>query len=633
MSDQKELATQAQSQRISSLNLVFIGVGVCMFIYHMISTQKLFFNNFEHQNVHLTFSLVLTMLATMTKNRKRWVAFVLGTGILLSILATGYVHLFMEHLEESVGMPEPIDVAVGLVIIALVFETTRQAWGITLPIVGGIFILYFLFGHLLSGPLYHREFAFDYVISYLCTGLTGVYGTFMSISANQIFLFVAFGALLGGVRINDCLTELGKIAGRFSQGGPAHTAVISSSLVGMVSGAAVANVAITGAFTIPYMKKVGFKPEVAGAVEAAASTGGQLMPPIMGAAAFLMAFFVGVPYAEIMIAGIIPAIMFYLGVFTSVQFLSVAEDIQSDPEKPDYHLIFRRLPLFTVPLLVIMALLILRYSPMMAAFWAIISAVVISCIDRQTRLRMPELFQILAKGAVVGAKIGVSLGVVGMMAQVLITTGLGTKIAGLVQTLSGGHLFIALLITMVVSLLLGCGVPPAAAYSMVAIVVAPTLVRMGVPKLPAHFFCFYFAIISAVTPPVALGALAGAGIAEANYFKTAFHAFKLALAGFVAPYFIIYNPAVTLNSKNLVTSIGSVVAIPAAIILLGAVIYNVLLVRLSGVERLTGLGGLVVLMAYCTKYHESFFLLSVGMAFFSALLVIQIRKKLRIKGL
>ncbi len=206
--------------------------------------------------------------------------------------------------------------------------------------------------------MYHREFSFDYVISYLCTGLTGVYGTFMAISANQIFLFVAFGALLGGIRINDCLNELGKIAGRFSQGGPAHTAVISSSLVGMVSGAAVANVAITGAFTIPYMKKVGFKPEVAGAVEAAASTGGQLMPPIMGAAAFLMAFFVGVPYSDIMIAGIVPAILFYMGVFTSVQFLSVAEGIRSNPEQPDFRLIFRRLPLFIIPLLVIVVLLI-----------------------------------------------------------------------------------------------------------------------------------------------------------------------------------------------------------------------------------------------------------------------------------
>ena len=185
----------------------------------------------------------------------------------------------------------------------LVTEGTRQAWGLTLPIVGVLFASYFFFGHIIPGPLHHRPFNFDFVISYLCIGFTGVYGTFLSISANMIFLFVVFGALMKVVRINDFLFEAGKLAGRFLQGGPAQTAVISSSLVGMVTGATVANVAITGAFTIPFMKKVGYKAELAGAIEATASTGGQLMPPIMGAAAFLMAFFIGVPYAEVMLAG------------------------------------------------------------------------------------------------------------------------------------------------------------------------------------------------------------------------------------------------------------------------------------------------------------------------------------------
>jgi TRAP transporter 4TM/12TM fusion protein len=619
---------------LASANKIFpicrallLAAGVAMFAYHMISTQRLFFNNFEHQNIHLVFALVIVFLGSILRPENKWVMVFLTLAIVCSIASTAYVHIFLEHLEETVGMPENLDMVVGVILIILVIESTRQAWGLTLPIVGTVFILYFFFGHLIPGPLHHREFDFSYVISYLCTGLTGVYGTFMSISANQIFLFVVFGALLGGIKVNDCLNEIGKFAGRFSQAGPAYTAVISSSLVGMVSGAAVSNVAITGAFTIPYMKRVGYKTEMAGAIEAAASTGGQLMPPVMGAAAFLMAFFVGIPYATIMTAAIIPALLFYLGVFACVQFLAVSENIQVDAEKPDVKLIIRRAPLFFIPLFVIITLLLMRFSPMLSAFWAIITAVVLSYIDKDTRMSFKELLGCLAKGAAVGAKIGVSLGVVGMMAQVLITTGLGSKIANLVQIFSGGNLAIALIITMFVSIILGCGVPPAAAYSLVALVVAPTLVNMGVDKISAHFFAFYFAIISAVTPPVALGALAGAGIAEANYFKTSFHAFKLSIAGFIVPYLIVFNPMMTLRGESSVTMLLTVIAVPCAILTLSAFIYNAFLVKMDVLERLLSLMSAICLFLFCTLLQNNYIVFLVGISFFVILLARQISKK------
>ena len=601
--------------------------GLAMVAYHMVSTQKLFFNNFEHQNVHLLFALVIVFLGSILKTRNKWAMMLLTFAIVCSIASTAYVHIFLEHLEESVGMPENVDMFVGVILILLVIESTRLAWGLTLPIVGTVFILYFFFGHLIQGPLHHREFDFSYVISYLCTGLTGVYGTFMSISANQIFLFVVFGALLGGIKVNDCLNEIGKFAGRFSQAGPAYTAVISSSLVGMVSGAAVSNVAITGAFTIPYMKKVGYKPEMAGAIEAAASTGGQLMPPVMGAAAFLMAFFVGISYSSIMIAAIVPALLFYLGVFASVQFLAVSQNIQVDAEKVDVKLIIRRAPLFFIPLFVIVTLLLMRFSPMLSAFWAIITAIVLSCVDKQTRMSFTELLSCLAKGAAVGAKIGVSLGVVGMMAQVLITTGLGSKIANLVQIFSGGNLVIALIITMFVSIILGCGVPPAAAYSLVALVVAPTLVNMGVDKISAHFFAFYFAIISAVTPPVALGALAGAGIAEANYFKTSFHAFRLSIAGFIVPYLIVFNPILTLRGESGATMLMPAIAIPCAIVMISAFIYNAFLVKMTVIERVLSLMAGVVLFLFCTLMQGNLIAFLASTGFFIILLVKQLSRK------
>jgi TRAP transporter 4TM/12TM fusion protein len=616
------------SSIIESLFLIF---GLTMFLYHMVSTQRLFVGSFEHQNIHLFFVLVLTFLNTMREKKNGWVwAAQIGL-LLLGVIGTFYVGFNLEHLEEAVGYPEPVDVVVGIVLMVLVLEGTRQAWGMTLPIVAALFMGYFLFGHLIPGPLHHRAFNFDYVISYLCIGLTGVYGTFLSISANQIFLFVVFGSLLSVIRITDFLYEMGKVVGRVLEGGPAQTAVVSSSLVGMVTGAAVANVAITGAFTIPYMKKVGYPSALAGGIEATASTGGQLMPPVMGAAAFLMAFFVGVPYAEIMLAGILPALFFYLAVFVGVQLVTVSSGIKAPREKPDYELIVRRLPLFVIPLSVIIVLLLFRFSPMLAAFWAILTAVGLSLISQQTRPTPMALARCLAKGAMVGAKIGVSLCVVGMVSQTLVTTGLGSKLAGLVETLSGGNIMIALIITMLVSILLGCGVPPVAAYSLVAIVTVPALVRMGVLPISAHFFCFYFSIISAVTPPVALGALAGAGIAGASYFKTAMNAFKLSIGGFIIPYLIVYNPILNLQVKDSVWAVGSLVSIPLALVALTAFIYNVGLCKLSKTERMISLLSSAALLGYCTIRQiggipVGFPLLGFGLGAFTILLVRQIRK-------
>ena len=610
---------------------LFLLIGLSMFLYHMVSTQRLFFGSFEHQNIHLFFILVLTFLNTMREKKNGWIWAIQTILLISGVIGTIYVGLNLEHLEEAVGYPEPVDVVIGVILMVLALEGTRQAWGLTLPIVAALFIAYFLFGHLIPGPLHHRAFNFDYVISYLCIGLTGVYGTFLSISANQIFLFVVFGSLLSVIKITDFLYEMGKVVGRVLEGGPAQTAVVSSSLVGMVTGAAVANVAITGAFTIPYMKKVGYPSALAGGIEATASTGGQLMPPVMGAAAFLMAFFVGVPYADIMLAGILPALFFYLAVFVGVQLVTVSSGIKAPKEEPDYRLIMRRLPLFIIPLGVIIVLLLLRFSPMLAAFWAILAAVGLSLTTKETRPTPIELIRCLAKGAMVGAKIGVSLCVVGMISQTLVTTGLGSKIAGLVETLSGGSIMIALMITMVVSIILGCGVPPVAAYSLVAIVTVPALVRMGVLPISAHFFCFYFSIISAVTPPVALGALAGAGIAEANYFKTAMNAFKLSIGGFIIPYLIVYNPILNLHVTDYVWAAGSLISIPIALVALTAFIYNVGLCKLTNSERIMSLLSSAALLAYCTIRHignipVGFPLLGFGLGLFGILIMRQIWK-------
>lgn len=585
------------------VDLAIVVVGFAMFLYHMVSTQYLFVGTFEHQDIHLAFILVLLFLRSLAKAESAWQRALQAGLIVLSLAATGYVFFNLNHLEEVVGFPERLDVVIGLALMILVIEATRQAWGMTLPIVAAVFVLYFFFGNFLPGALHHKGFSFDYIVSYLSIGLSGIYGIFLGISANQVFLFVVFGSLLGIIKINDFFFEMGKGVGRVFQGGPGQTAVVSSALVGMVTGAAVANVAITGSFTIPFMKRVGYRPEIAGAIEATASTGGQIMPPVMGAGAFLMAAFLGVPYASVMMAAVIPAILYFWCCILGVQFISVSEGIQAPKEVVDKGLIYRRLPLFLIPLSVLIVMLVMRYSPASAAFWTIIVAVALSCISKETRPSPGELIRSLAGGAVVGAQIGISLAIVGLMAQTLITTGLGSKIAGLVEVFSGGNALLALVLTMVVSIVLGCGIPTSAAYALVAIVVVPGIVRLGVEPLSAHLFAFYFAVISALTPPVALASLAGAGIAGANYWKTSINAFKLAISGFILPYLIVYNPFITLHVVSWHFAVGTVIAVPIGLTTLTALLYDCALVRFNWADRLLALGVTLMMIGYSVFRH------------------------------
>jgi TRAP transporter 4TM/12TM fusion protein len=605
-----------------------IGTGIAMVAYHLAAAKVILLGTVQNQNLHLAFVFTLIFLEAIARSdgplKQLFGAVMLAAGWAV----TAYVGFNLEHIQELYGFPEQQDVIIGTVIVLVALAGTFLAWGATLPIVAGLFAAYFFLGHLIPGPLYHKPFSYDYVINYLSIGLSGVYGNFLALSANQIFLFVVFGALLGLMNVTDALNEIGKLAGRKLAGGPGQTAVVSSSLVGMVSGASVANVAITGAFTIPYMKRAGYSGALAGGIEATASTGGQLMPPVMGAAAFLMAFFVGVPYAEIMLAGILPALFFYFAVMLSVQYVSIAEGIRPPDEKPDMRIIARGLPLFAVPLTVITVLLLQKFSPNVAAFWAILSALALSFLRDGAKPSLREIAGALAGGATVGAKIGVSLCVVGLISQTLITTGLGAKIAGLVEVISAGNMLVALFLTMIVAIILGCGVPPVAAYSLVAIVVVPVLIKTGVPPISAHFFCFYFAIISAVTPPVALGALAASAISGAGYFATSRKAFTLSIAGFILPYLIVFNPVMNLQADSWLTACLSVAAIAIALHCLTVLIYGVQKRRLTGGEKALAAGASAAMFAYATAGHaggwlEGALMFGTGAGFYIALNALQ----------
>ena len=548
--------------------------GLAMVVYHCVASQYLWFSQWEHQTIHYAFLFLMVFMSYAVKAKSTAAKVFLYACLIGALACCVYVYGNIEELEMSQGFPTKVALVAGLWLILATSIATWLCWGVPLLLIAVVFVAYFFFGHLLSGPLYHPAFSFDYVVSMLSVGLSGVYGLFMSISADQVFMFVMFGALLGIFKVEGLLMEMGKILGRKVRGGAGLTGVFSNSLIGMVSGAPVANVAITGPFVLPSMNRSGYTVDEAGGILACSATGSQLMPPVMGAAAFMMATFIGKPYAVVMLAAILPALLFYFAVAMGVQFLSVRKELKIVQMDVDWKLIRRRLPVFLLPIGLIFAMLLMRYSPSNTAFWASVIAVLTGWLLKETRPHHKELVRALVSGAVTGAKIGISLALIGMVAQTLISTGLGSKLANLIHVIANGQLFIALVVTMVVALILGCAVPPAAAYGLCAIIIVPTLTPMGVDLLRAHLFCFYFSIIAAVTPPVGLASLAATGISGGNYAITSLHGFRLSLSGFLLPFLIIYTPLFSFDFSNPTWAACSLVCILTGLTALDALLYG-----------------------------------------------------------
>jgi len=559
-------------------------LSILMVLYHAVASQYLFFGQWEHQTIHLAFLFLLVFLSVAAKTNSKKTLALVSVCLAVGLASCLYVYMNVLELEASQGFPSDMAVIIGCCLILVTMIGTYLCWGLPLLLVAAVFVSYFFLGHLFTGPLHHPHYSFDYVISYLSIGLSGLYGTFLSVSVDQVFLFVVFGSILSVFKVDIMFMEIGKILGRLMRGGAGMTAVVSDIFIGMVSGAPVASVAIVGPFVMPFMRKSGYDADETAAIVACAATGSQMMPPVMGAAAFMMATFIGVPYAVIMMAGLLPALFFYFACGMGVQCMAVAKGFERIDMDVDWKLILRRLPVFITPIAVISVMLFMRYSPAMTAFWACVSAIVLGMPGKETRPTAKEFITALKDGAITGAKIGISLALIGMVAQTLVTTGMGSKLANMVAYIAGGQLFITLVLTMIVALILGCAVPPVAAYAMCAIVVVPTMTQMGVPVLAAHMFCFYFSIIGAITPPVGLACLAAAGIAGGDYWKTSWIAVKLAVVGFVLPYMIIYNPLFTFNMDNPAWTIGSLPSILISIIAFAALRYGALATRLNMLE-------------------------------------------------
>ena len=575
--------------------------------------------------IHLGFGLCLVFLLYPTK--KSWRRDKLHPlDAILSVLGAAaplYIVICYKELIFRAGLPTTTDVIFGALGILLVIEAARRVVGIPMVTVVLVFITYAFVGRYMPGLLAHKGLTIDQFVSHVYFTTEGIFGIPLGVSSTFIFLFILFGAYLEGTGLGKFFIDVANAIAGWASGGPAKVAVLSSGLMGTVSGSSVANVVGTGSLTIPMMKKLGYHKNFAGAVEAAASTGGQLMPPVMGAAAFLMAEFVGVPYVEIVKAAVIPAALYFIGVWLGVHFEAKRNNLQGIPreELPKFWEILRERGHLAIPLIVIVWLLVNGYTPMRAALVAIFLSIICSAIKKSTRMKPLEIIKGLENGARNVLGVLVACAAAGIIIGVVTKTGVGLKLASGLLDLSGGLLLPSMFLTMITAIVLGMGVPTTANYVITSTIAAPALLQMGVPILAAHMFVFYFGIIADVTPPVALAAYAGAGISGGNALKTGVNASKLAIAAFIIPYMFVLNPELLLvygvDSDlifALVTAIVGMVALSSSLI-------GYLAAPLATLQRLIlGAGGLMMIKPGLVTDIA-------GIAIFTAILMFQLKNK------
>ncbi|QXM05238.1 TRAP transporter permease [Crassaminicella indica] len=544
----------------------------------------------KKNSIHLGLMLGLTFLmypASKKSPKDRpsvldWILCILGISIGM------YIFFTYDSLVERSLIPNKCDYIFAVIAILLTLEAGRRTVGYILPILSICFILYAKFGYIFPGKLAHQGFSWSRILTRMYLTDAGIFGITLMVSASYVFMFILFGSFLSKTGTAKFFNDFAlAFAGRL-RGGPAQVAVMASGLMGTISGSSQANVATTGSFTIPLMKEVGYKPRFAGAVEAAASTGGILMPPIMGAASFMMASFLGIPYIKVMYAGIIPAIFYYFAIFTMVNFEAKKIGLKGmdKSQLPDIKKVIKNEGHLMIPIIIILILLIKGLTPLYAAFFGLIAVIITSMLRKSTRMNLKKFIEALEEGAKSAVPVATACGVVGFIVGVVSMTGLGQVVAYNIMQLSFGQLWLALTLVMIASIFLGMGLPASACYIITASIAAPALIKMGVEPLAAHFFAFYYGTLSAVVPPVALTSYTAAGIAGANPTEVAFSGFKLAFAGIMIPFMFVYSPILLMQNVVVWRLILAIVTGLLGIVSLGAAAENYFISSLRVYERI-----------------------------------------------
>lgn len=566
------------------------GIAISASLFHLYTALYGLLPAMYQRGVHWMFmGVLLFLLYPISKGRPKDKIDIWDWGFAI-LLAIGCLNILInwDAISEREGMPTSSDIYLGVMMIILVIEGARRSMGWPLPIVAIVALIYALFGPYFPGLLGHGGFPLKELAPFEYLRTDGIFGVPLGVSASFIFLFVLFGAFLSSSGAGKFFIDLAVALTGRSQGGPGKAAVIASGLMGTVSGSSVANAVTTGAFTIPLMKQSGYKNEFAGAVVAAASTGGQVMPPVMGAAAFIMAQFLGVSYWEIVVAAAVPATLYFASIWFMVHFRSGRIGLQkfSAENMPKLKIVLKEGWHLLLPIVTLVIFLALGYSPVKAVFWSLVLLVVVSWGGKKEyRMTPKRIVDALINGAIGAVEVAAACACSGLIIGVIGITGVGLAFSSFVLSLSHGILPFALILTMIGSIILGMGVPTTAQYIITSTLAAPALAQMGVPMFSAHLFCLYFGVLADVTPPVALATYAASGIAKSNPMKTGFTALATAAAGFLVPYMFVYNPYLLLKGDILHIILGCVTAI-LAVIALSAGIQGHFLSKLNIVERL-----------------------------------------------
>lgn len=610
---------------LKTLDIAIVVIALAMSLYHFASAFHLWQTSIEHQDTHLFLAFLLVYLTQMKSSKKRWWPLLLGF-LLMGLVSTGYIWWYHDILQETYTIPTTIEIIIGIMLVVAAWEGNRRSFGWALPIVALVFVAYTFLGHYLPYPFWHFPLTLPTIVNQWVMNLNkGIFGPILALSANFLFVFILFGAILQATGASRFFIEVGKWAGRRFAGGAGLTAVVSSALVGMSSGSGMANVAITGPFTIPLMKKVGYSAEQAGAIEATASTGGNIMPPVMGVVAFVMAEFTGVPYIKIIAYAAIPAILYYICVGLYVQFNACKLKIAPMKEPIDFHAMRLGAPLFFVPLTVLVYLLVQGRSLGFSIFFTMSTLIILSLLRKETRGTWKTWVNSLTEGAILGSRLALSLAVVGLIMANINVTGIALKFPAIMETLAGGNLILGLLITGAIIIVLGSSLPPFASYLIVAILIVPVLIKMGVAFLSAHFFVYYFAVFALITPPVGAACIVAAPLSGANYLKLSVEALKAAVVAWILPFLAIFVPLVILQPVEPLLEAIKLITTVILIIILQVFIVGYFLVKTNYKTRT--LAGISAIALFGFIVATNYTLLIVGLSLGALLTLWQLRER------
>ena len=557
--------------------------------------------NIKHHAIHVGLILILgfALYPAFKKSSRKKIAWYDWIFIALSVIMPIYVFIRYPTFISTGFQGENIDIILGTILIVLVLVASRRLSGWALPILSIIFLLYALFGRSFPGIFKHRGYTWHRIVTYLTTDIYGIYGTSIKVSATYIVLFIIFGEVMNKCGMGQFFNDIANAIAGHTKGGPAKVAVLASGFLGSINGSAVANVVTTGTFTIPLMKKTGYSKEFAGSVEATASVGGQLLPPIMGAAAFVMAETLGVKYGAIIKAAVIPALIYYLGIIIQVQMRATKDNLNGLPkdQMPKVKDVMKERGHLLIPILFLLYMLIFSgVTVIRGAFWTIIVTIVVAQLRPVSRMSFKDICDAFVQGAKSTVSVAMACACVGIIVGVCGQTGFALNVAHAIISIGKQSLMLTLLFTMVTCMILGMGLPSIPSYLITATIAAPALVELGQPEIAAHMFCFYFAMFANLTPPVALASFAAAGLSGGSPMKTGWQSVRLALAGFIVPFMFVYNPPLLLENVTLLSGLQVVITACTGVVLIAAAAEGYLMGRLNIPLRvLAGVGAYLLI--------------------------------------